>query len=379
MTVQAGGAVEHNSERCGPFELLQQIDSGGMGEIFVARRASDPSAEPVVIKRIRPKLASDPKFVGMFQDEARLAVRLQHENLCKVYESGEGEGTYYLVMEWIQGLSVRALINRVAGGEALPPGAVARVGADVARALSYAHELTDEQGEPLHVIHRDVSPPNIMVRHDGVAKLLDFGLAKARSQLHKTMPGVVKGKFRYLAPEQTQSTPVDPRADVFSLGLCLYEMLTGSPLFDQEGDLDTVLALRQHRTPPSVCVRRPELDCRFDELLQRALAADPAQRFQTASEMQQALEALCEDDSRERLQSLVKGQSDESSAEPAATPADAHPSPARTGEAAPLGAPPGPLGPLQTSEPQSGRTAWWLALGGVLLVAGAAVAWLLTR
>jgi serine/threonine-protein kinase len=282
-----------NGKECGRYELLERVDAGGMGEIFAA---TDPrSGERVAIKRLRPETAADPRFVEMFLDEAHLAERLEHPNICRVIEVGIEGRSHFIAMEWIDGASLRRLMEAARTADRpLPAPVVAKIGIDIARALEYSHRLTDGQGNALGIVHRDVSPRNIMVTRDGHVKLLDFGLAKARTQLHKTQPGFVKGKFGYLAPEQLTGE-VDARTDLFALAICLYEALSGRTMFDQADAAATVQAIQAYDGPPSLRSRHPGAPRGLEEVLSRALAREPTERFASAAAMRQALEGAVPD------------------------------------------------------------------------------------
>lgn len=271
--------------RCGPYQLLERIGAGGMGEIF---RALAPDGREVAIKRLLPGCAKDPVFIGMFLDEARLLAKLQHPNVCRVFEHGNDSDRYYLVLEHIDGVSLGELLRRRQAGLALP--LACRVIAEVAAALDYAHRLTDGAGVPLGVVHRDVSPGNIMIARDGTVKLVDFGLAKARTQIMKTQPGLVKGKFGYLAPEQIRGQ-VDYRTDLFALGLCFYEAVTGTQLFGQATAAQTVAAIRDLREAPRVAALLGA-PAALDEVLAEALAPAPEARFESAAAFRAALGRL---------------------------------------------------------------------------------------
>lgn len=267
--------------RCGRFRLLERIGAGGMGEIF--RAEEDETGRVVAVKRLLKECARDPVFVGMFLDEARLVTLLRHPNVCEVYENGQEGEHYYLVMELIDGVSLHdLLVSRDMLG--LPFRLAARIVAEVASALDYAHRLPDGDGVPLGIVHRDVSPANIMIARDGRVKLVDFGLAKARTQLVKTQPGLVKGKFGYLAPEQLTGH-VDWRTDLFALGLCLYEATTGRPLFGQNTAAETVTAIRSFTGPPPI----EGVPRGFEEVLRTVLRSDPAERHESAAAFRAAL------------------------------------------------------------------------------------------
>jgi len=261
--------------RCGRFRLLERIGAGGMGEIFLAEE--DETGRRVAVKRLLAQCAKDPVFIGMFLDEARLVERLKHKNVCETYEHGQEGKHYYLVMEYIDGVSLRDLLE-ARSYRGLPFPLAARVIAEVASGLDYAHRFAGDDGKPLGIVHRDISPANIMIARDGRVKLVDFGLARARTQIMKTQPGLVKGKFGYLAPEQL-SGRIDWRTDLFALGLCTYEAITGRQLFDQHSAAETVQAIQSFQGPPEVSGAPGGLQ----EVLVQALSVDPAARQASAA------------------------------------------------------------------------------------------------
>ncbi|MEM1417661.1 MAG: serine/threonine-protein kinase [Myxococcota bacterium] len=273
-------------ERIGSFDVVRRVGAGGMGEIFLGRRPED--GEYVAIKRLIRQASKDPVFVGMFLDEGRLAARLTHPKIVRLFELGESPEGHYLAIEWVDGGSLRELLERSKPKGPLPVDLIVRIGVDVAEALAYAHVLRDERDTPLEIVHRDVSPANVMVSFAGQAKLLDFGLAKARDQLQKTQPGMVKGKFGYLAPEQLAGTS-DGRTDLFALGLVLWELLAGRKYFDHETAAATVAAVRQHAACASIRTLRPDVPAALDQLLQRVTAADPKRRPANAGAFREAL------------------------------------------------------------------------------------------
>jgi len=276
---------------CGRYELVRRIGAGELAEVFAARRPStDGRDHPVAIKRLLPHAAANPALVGMFEDEGRLAMRLVHPNICRVYGLEQDGETPFLVMEWIPGASLRDLVERSSSRGSLPISLAIRICSIVAGALDHAHLIRDSHGRGLGIVHRDVAPPNIMLGIDGGVKLLDFGLAKARTQLHRTQPGFVKGKFGYLAPEQLQGL-CDVRTDVFQLGLCLFEALTGCRVFPQDTAAETVAALGEYRAPPSARALRPDVSPEIDAVVARALAPAPNDRFQDARAMRAALDS----------------------------------------------------------------------------------------
>ena len=273
----------------GSYDLHGRIGLGGMAEIFLARENDNGAIRNVVIKRILPHVADDDQFVQMFLDEARLAIRLSHPSICHIYEFGRHEGSYFIAMEWVWGTTLGRIGPRAHDTGKVSVPCIVKIAATVAEALHYAHRARDEHGHALRIVHRDVSPHNIMVSFDGVVKLLDFGVAKAAIHGTKTEAGVVKGKLAYMSPQQCTGQAVDGRADVFSLGVCLFEALTGKRLYQQPTEYQTVTAILNDPVPS---IRRvvPALPEALDKIVQKALAKSPSNRFRTAGELQTALE-----------------------------------------------------------------------------------------
>ena len=231
----------------GHFTLGKRLARGGMAEVFLARqRGPEGFDRRVAVKRILPHLADAADFVRMFLDEARLAARLSHPNIVHIYELGSVAGDYFIAMEYVDGIHAGQLITH-AETEPVPPELVARIGADAAGALAHAHRLTDADGRPLQLVHRDVSPQNIMVSSDGIVKLVDFGIAKAASKAEETRPGVVKGKYAYMSPEQTTGKQLDGRSDVFSLGVVLWEILAGRHIVERGDVVEAMKTMRDGR------------------------------------------------------------------------------------------------------------------------------------
>ncbi|HJK89810.1 MAG TPA: serine/threonine-protein kinase [Polyangiaceae bacterium LLY-WYZ-15_(1-7)] len=263
----------------GRYEVLGRLAVGGMAEIFLAAESGPREVwRPVVVKRILPHVAEDEDYVESFVQEAGLSLRLNHPNVCAVYEFGEEAGRFYLAMEYVRGVRLGDLVDRASP---LPIPLVARIVADVAAALQHAHLAEDERGEPLGIVHRDVTPDNVMVGFDGRVKLLDFGIAKAATQQKKTEAGVLKGKVAYMSPEQYQGERLDGRADLFSLGACFFEALTGQNPFERGAEAQTVAAILFEDTP-SARALRPEIPEVLDDLLQGMLAKDPERRTRSA-------------------------------------------------------------------------------------------------
>jgi serine/threonine-protein kinase len=279
----------------GRFALLGRIAFGGMAEIFLARETTPSGAtRHLVVKRILPHVADDEGFVTMFLDEARLAMRLTHPNICHVYEFGQQDGTWFIAMEWVNGVPLGKLIRKARAVGGIPVPIAVKVMAGIAEALHYAHRAHDEDGTPLEIVHRDVSPQNIMIAYHGAVKLLDFGVARASNQITKTQAGIVKGKLAYMAPEQCRGERIDARADIFSLGVCLYESISGRPLYHRQNEFETLKALMEDPVP-SLRAVRPDIDPELDAIVMRALAKMPEERFQSAGEFQEALEGWLTD------------------------------------------------------------------------------------
>jgi serine/threonine-protein kinase len=270
------------------YTILERLGGGGQAEVFKGFAESMQGfKKPVAIKRVLPNLTSNDKFVAMFLDEARLSLNLQHANVVQVFDiSRAADGTYFLVMEFVDGLDLKALIeHQVARGRRLDVAQVIYIINECCKGLNYAHTLEHrETGEPLHIVHRDVSPPNIMVSRNGEVKVVDFGLAKAMSQVEITDPGVVKGKFAYLSPEAALGQTVDARTDVFALGILLWEMFTGRRLFHADTPYQTVEQVRAARIP-SITAQNPAVEPELDAIVRKALARDPALRYQNAVDL----------------------------------------------------------------------------------------------
>ncbi len=278
--------------RFGAYQLLGRIAFGGMAEIFLAREGAEGGrgGRFVIVKRVLPHVAADAQFIAMFKDEARLAMQLSHPNICHVYAFGQETSAYFIAMEWVNGMPLSKVIRRArdTGGLSVP--IVMKIVAVVAEALDYAHRAADQTtGEPLGIVHRDVSPQNVMVSYDGIVKLLDFGIAKASSHSTRTEAGVVKGKFAYMAPEQCLGEPIDARADVFALGVCLYELLDGKNPFKRQTEFDTMRAL-VYEEPPALSELHPHIPLELDAIVKRATAKRREDRYQSAADLQLALE-----------------------------------------------------------------------------------------
>jgi serine/threonine-protein kinase len=272
------------------YELLCPIAEGGMAAVWVARQTGKHGFEKLVaIKMILPKFASDPAFQKMFRDEARIASRIEHTNAAQILDVGEQHDVTYLVMEYVDGDALSSIHRALKRQNArIPPGVVLRVLADACGALHSAHELRDSDGVLLGVVHRDVSPQNVLVSTKGIAKIIDFGIAKARDRVGgDTSTGQVKGKVRYMAPEQALGRVIDRRADLWAVGAILYHMLAGKPPYDGENDVQTLMALTSGLPPLPL---PPAVPPAVAAVVKRALKPAPDGRFATAAEMQDAIE-----------------------------------------------------------------------------------------
>jgi serine/threonine-protein kinase len=275
----------------GRYEILTQLASGGMASVYIARAQGVAGFERLVaIKVLHPHLAYEQEFISMFLDEARLAARIRHMNVVPTLDISDSPGDgYFLVMEYIEGDHLGALLGRAAkNGDRLPRPFVCRVLVDTLQGLAAAHRLTDEHGTSLKLVHRDVSPHNILIGTDGIARLTDFGVAKADVRMASTRAGQFKGKLSYMAPEQASSSETDQRSDLFSVGIILWESLTGRRLFKGESNAATLNKLLN-----DTIIRPSELwpDLEpFDDIVMKALSRNPDGRFQSADEFGEALD-----------------------------------------------------------------------------------------
>src|SRR3990167_5643340 len=274
----------------GRYQLLKKIASGGMGQVLLAKKGQDDFEKLIVLKRILPHLVEDEEFFTMFRDEAKITMRLDHPNIARINEFGVEAGVHYIEMEYVAGEDVRRIEKRAAAaGKGIPIGVILRVIADAAAGLDFAHKAKDAKGNPLGLVHRDVSPQNVLVGFDGSVKLIDFGVAKAAGRAQHTATGILKGKFPYMSPEQAQGEELDCRSDVFAIGIVLWEQLTGRRLFKGENDLATQRLVRACQVPAPSSVE-PSVPTGLDPITLKALAKDPKDRFQDAGELRNALE-----------------------------------------------------------------------------------------
>ena len=277
--------------RLGPYELLERLATGGMAEVYLARRAGPHGfAKLVAVKRILPQLASDSDFVAMFVDEARVTARLAHPNIVQVFDFGEQEGELYMAMEYVDGTTGARLIRAAAArNEDIPLEVSLHVALSVLRGLEYAHNARDENGKPLFLVHRDVSPGNVLIDRSGAVKLTDFGIARAAEFERRTDVGQLKGKLGYMSPEQVVGRELDARSDLFTLGIVLAEMVTVRPLFSGGRELDVLLRIRDADVS-AIDRNAGRVPDDVRAVLYRALSKEPAMRFPSASAFAEALE-----------------------------------------------------------------------------------------
>ena len=282
-------------QEVGKYQLVRKLATGGMAEVFLAK-ASGPMGfeKTLVLKRILPHLAEEPTFVEMFLSEAKLAARLTHSHIAQIFDFGEADGAHFLAMEYIDGPSLRTVIKRAtAQGLQIPPAICARIVAHACEGLAFAHDFTDpETEEPLLLIHRDISPENILLSRQGEVKVVDFGIAKAAGQNHRTETGALKGKLAYMAPEQIRGREkLDRRADVYALGVVFYELLAGRKPNEADTDLSLMdLILNPDAAPVPVTQLRPELPEAVQYMLEQAMAKDREQRYPDCHAFQADLE-----------------------------------------------------------------------------------------
>ena len=275
----------------GKYLLLNRIAVGGMAEIFLARQA-EGSDKKLVIKRIRPHLSRQTAFVKMFLNEAKLAAQLNHRNVVQIYDLGKIGESYFIAMEHIHGRDMRRIIPKADSiGIPFPMVYALKIASSICEGLYYAHQKHDLYGNPLNIVHRDVTPENIMVSFDGTVKVLDFGIAKAQNQLEQSRAGEIKGKLSYMSPEQCQGQQLDQRSDLFSLGAVLYEWITGYQLFTGESEVAILKSITEGKIySPSYF--KADIPDAVEAILMRALEKDRAKRYQTAWDLQSDLDRL---------------------------------------------------------------------------------------
>lgn len=290
----------------GDYRLLRKLAQGGMAEIFLAQ---DPKGGICAIKRILPHLAHEESFIRMFIDEARIVSHIQHSNVAQVYDQGKASGYYFIAMEFVQGHSLLALSERAKSMKIpLPRGLLAYIIGELLGGLGSAHSARDAKGRALGIVHRDVTPQNVLISYEGEVKLIDFGVAKARARLTQTEAGFTKGKLSYMSPEQARGEELDSRSDLFSVGIVLHEITTGSRLFNKEGPGGILGAIVNDPIPPP-SLRSKDYPKELESIVMRALSKDVDTRWQSAEEMRDALQRFAKKEKpapgRNRLKDLV--------------------------------------------------------------------------
>jgi eukaryotic-like serine/threonine-protein kinase len=274
----------------GKYLLLDRINIGGMAEVWRAKTFGAGGFERLVaIKRILPNIAEDAEFISMFIDEAKITVQLNHANIAQIYELSSIGNSYFIAMEYVSGKDMRAMFDRCRKrGEPMPIPLTAYLIAQCCEGLDYAHRANDKNGRPMGIVHRDVSPQNAIISYEGEVKVIDFGVAKAAGKATKTQAGILKGKFGYMSPEQIRGLPLDRRSDVFAIGICLYEMLTGERLFVGDSDFSVLEKVRKVEVlPPSHFNRKiPDV---LEKIVMKSLAKDVDERYSYASELAEDL------------------------------------------------------------------------------------------
>ncbi len=370
------------SSEFGQYTLLERIAVGGMAEVWKARmKGVEGFQKTVAIKKILPHLTDSSDFVTMFIDEAKLAAQLNHNNIIHIYDLGKIGEDYFIAMEFVDGKDLRSILNSArAESRPLPLGLALLVGSRLASALDHAHRQKDFEGRPLGLVHRDVSPQNVLISYEGDIKLCDFGIVKAVTKASKTQMGALKGKLQYMSPEQAWGRPVDARSDIFSLGSLLFEMLTGRRLFSGESEMSVLDAVREGRIQAPRDLD-PRLPLEVNALVLKALARDPDDRFLTAGEMQREIDGILaslkpapsQSDLGTYLHQLfaAEAQAGAAPAASAAAPAAARGAASTASAAVPARQPEvavvAPTGVSKIEDADSGRSGklLWMAIGGV--------------
>lgn len=296
------GSARFAPEAFGQYYLVDPLAVGGMAEVFRAKTFGEAGFEKVlVVKRILEKYAADQAFIDMFIDEAKLSVQLTHPNIVQIFDFGKIDRNYFIAMEAVEGKDLKSILQRQAKlGEHMPIEMACMIVHQAAKGLHHAHERSDSVGLPLHIVHRDISPSNLLISYEGQVKVADFGIADGEGSKHETQAGVLKGKYSYMSPEQSHAEPLDNRSDIFSLGICLWESLTGHRLFRRDDNAQTLSAVRACKIPPPSNYN-PKVPPGLDAILLRALQRDKAGRYQRAADLQMALEEFLLPNTADRI------------------------------------------------------------------------------
>lgn len=276
--------------RLGRYELVHTLGQGGMGEVYLAKITGAAGFEkPCIVKTVLPALLSDRQFLDRFHHEAQVLVHLVHANIAQVYDMGEAEGTYFMALEYVAGVDLAQVLEQARQTKTqLPVPVVLYLGQRMMEGLGYAHRKAGPDGLPLGIVHRDISPHNVMVSYEGEVKVIDFGLAKSAARSKYTMPSTVMGKLGYMSPEQARAEALDHRSDIYSAGVVLWELLAGRQLVPYGTTGEMVAAMANPRIP-SLCELRPDVSPELDATLRRALATAPGERYARADDLARAL------------------------------------------------------------------------------------------
>lgn len=276
-------------KRLGRYRIIEKVGVGGMAEVYLAETSSKKG---IAIKKIMASYTNSEKFVKMFLDEAKIMITLRHPNIVELFDFGKIENVYYLAMEYVNGKPLASIIRRQLKQKMMfPAGLAVYITMEICSGLDYAHKKKDSYNNVINIVHRDISPPNILLSWDGEVKVADFGIAKAANKVIMTKPGILKGKFSYMSPEQARGEEIDLRSDIFSLGTLLYEMLTGTRLFLRDKEYRTIEAVRSAKVL-SPKVYNPMLPEKLEQTVMKALERNPKRRFQSAKEFGDALEKV---------------------------------------------------------------------------------------
>ncbi len=295
----------------GKYRLIAELGQGGMADVYLAVSTGLAGSQKlVVIKQLRQRMIQDDESVGMFLDEGRLAVRLNHPNVVQTFEVGVSEGRHFIVMEYLEGLALNSILRamRASGAEGLGAAMHLRVLSDMLSGLHYAHESEDYDGTPLKIVHRDITPHNTFVTYDGQTKVVDFGIAKAIRSSTTTTTGVIKGKISYMSPEQSRSEPIDRRSDLYAVGIMLWEAVTGTRFWKGLADMTILQRLMTNQPAPSPREIKPELSDLVVSVCARALAARAEDRYSTAAELQAGVESILEEMGQRHITSRDVGR-----------------------------------------------------------------------
>jgi len=305
--------VQQQYETFGNYVLLEKLASGGMAEVYLAKKIAASGVQKfVAVKRILSQFSDSKDFIQMFKDEAKIAINLSHSNVVSIYDFGIQTNQFYIVMEFVEGRNLRQFLNRMSKtGKSFNISQIVHMMAQISAGLDHAHRCIDPTtGQPLNIIHRDMSPQNVMLNFEGFAKIVDFGIAKAETQIESTRAGTLKGKFGYMSPEQVEGQIIDSRTDLFAIGIMIWEMLADQRLFLANNEINTLRKIRECNIP-SLRNINPNIPTELDQIVQKALKKDKSQRYQTCAELHRDLQGFLSrfepDFSVQDFSSFIKG------------------------------------------------------------------------